>query len=501
MSTSTHKLSQSAVHYGTIVSGSGSSTAAEEPVVEEAGSSKAHGASVADGVYHIICVIAGSGILQLPYALKQGGWFSTLLILFAAYSNEYSGQLLVKCLYYGGSRLKGYSHIGYVAYGKRGRNIVETFFHAMLLGVPVVYIILSGLNLSILVGYFSTRGWIVIVSAVMLIPFLFFSSLKEVAIFSAFGVFATILAISTVVWYSAQQIISNGHNAASDGTGVEPVTHKWIDFAMIPSALGSISFSFAGNFVYPEVERSLAKPEQFPLVLSLSMIFITIMYVVTAVLGYGAYGDKTVSPILNNLPSGFVSKFAIGVITAHVLLAIPSLDHHLLWKLNNKLEMERRLGILENPFTHKPLQPLNETLEDSTEPLLGHEQTHITAPATTPAAPSPSFAKKHPILTRSILRVAILTFLCIVALVVPYFDDCMTLLGACANTALIFVLPPVFDFKLFGWSNRSVKEKVYGVTLIAVGLFAGVVGGAAALKDLADDIRGDIGNNFSWFDL
>ncbi|KAI8803682.1 transmembrane amino acid transporter protein-domain-containing protein [Cladochytrium replicatum] len=460
------------VTHGTIATVSdGETIVTHEPeIVVEDDPTHHHGASVSDGVYHIVCVIAGSGILQLPYALNQGGWFALLLVVFSAFANEYSGQLLVKCLYFGGSRLKGYSHIGYVAYGYRGRTSVEIFFNMMLLGVPVVYIVLLGLNLSILIGVFTTRGWIIIVSALMLVPFLFFKSLKEVALFSAIGVLSTILAIGTVVYYSVCAI-------ASPSEGRAEVTHKLVDWAMIPSALGSISFSFGGNFVYPEVERSLAQPQKFPLVLSLSMIIITIMYITTAALGYAAYGEKTVSPILNNLPQGFVANFAIAVITAHVLLAIPVLV------TTFSLDMERRLGIL-NPTRPSILK----RSESESDPLL----TGATAEPP-PDHALATFATSHPIPSRSILRLLILTFLCLVALSVPYFDDCMTLLGACANGALIFVLPPLFDFKLYGWSERSAREKIAGVALISVGLFAGFVGGAAALKTLVEDVRRERG--------
>ncbi|KAJ3413865.1 Tetratricopeptide repeat protein 25 [Chytridiales sp. JEL 0842] len=396
-----------------------------------------HGSSVSEAVYHIICVIAGSGVLQLPFALNQSGWIGVLIILFAAIANGYSGRLLVKCLYangVGAERLGGFPHVGLKAFGPRGKAMVEMFNSAMLIGVPIVYLILSGMNLEILVGYFSLRVWIVISALVVLIPFLIFRTLKEIAIFSAFGVFATIVVIFTVVFYSLSDLPVNSGK----------VTHKLIDFAQFPSALGSISFSYAGNFVYPEVESSMSNPSQFPLVLTISMTVISLMYLVTAVVGYAAYGNTTVSPILNNLPAGFVSKFAIAVITAHVLLAIPVLV------TTFSLEMERRLKISQ-----------------------------------------PGRSEKVEGVSRAVLRIVILTGITVLAMAVPFFADFMTLLGAVANTALIFVFPVLFDFKLFGFSKRPVKDKLFGLVILAVGLFGGIVGGKDAVIALIMDFRGE----------
>ncbi|KAJ3294363.1 hypothetical protein HDU79_011135 [Rhizoclosmatium sp. JEL0117] len=417
------------------------------------------GNTVLEAVYHVICVIAGSGVLQLPYALNQAGWVGIGLVLFAAFANNYSGRLLIKCLYAngdsseGGRRLKGFSHIGYEAFGDTGRWLVEGFTSAMLMGVPIVYLILSGMNLELIFGVFSMQTWIVLSALVVLIPFLLFKTLKEIAIFSAFGVFATFVVIGTVVYYAIIDIPLNSGK----------VTHKFVDLTQFASALGSISFSYAGNYIvsgprylkivgdftknepqYPEVEQSMAEPKKFQQVLSLSMIIISIMYLVTAALGYAAYGNLTDSPILNNLPKGFISNFSVFVITLHVLLAIPVVV------TTFSLEMERRLDLLKvaNGDTQR---------EDR---------------------------------YRVLLRIVIMGVIVGLAIAIPFFKDFMTLLGAVANTALIFVFPVVFDFKLFGFKDRPLFDKVFGVLILIVGVFGGVVGGFEAIVALINDING-----------
>ncbi|KAJ3104819.1 hypothetical protein HK100_003999 [Physocladia obscura] len=423
-----------------------SSTLSRESIDESAGeiaiSDESHhkGNSIIEAVYHVICLIAGSGVLQLPYALNQSGWAGIGLIVFAAFANNYSGKLLVKCLYANGDsnessrRLKGFSHIGYEAFGERGRILVEGFTSAMLIGVPIVYLILSGMNLELIFGIYSKQTWIILSAVLVMIPFLLFKTLKEIAIFSAFGVFATFIVIGTVVFYSIHDLPLNAGK----------VTHKFFDGSQVASALGSISFSYAGNYIYPEVEGSMADPKKFHVVLSISMVVISVMYLITAILGYAAYGNLTDSPILNNLPKGTIANFSIFVITAHVLLAIPVVV------TTFSLEMERKLDLLK-----------------------------IAGGST-----------RREDFYRTILRVGIIGVIVTLAIAIPFFKDFMTLLGAVANTALIFIFPVIFDFKLFGFQNRPWQERVFGVVILIVGAFGGLVGGYEAVIALLNDING-----------
>lgn len=110
-------------------------------------------------LFHVVCVIAGTGILQLPYALNQSGWIGVPLMFMAAFVNEYTGRLLIQCLYVNNKRLSGYPEIGYVAYGEMGRAIVNVFYNSVLLGVTTLYLILSGMDLESLVGGLSESQW------------------------------------------------------------------------------------------------------------------------------------------------------------------------------------------------------------------------------------------------------------------------------------------------------------------------------------------------------
>ena len=45
-------------------------------------------------------------------------------------------------------------------------------------------------------------------------------------------------------------------------------------------------------------------PDQFPAVLRRAMGVITVMYLMSAIVGYTTYGNTVMSPVLENLPTG-----------------------------------------------------------------------------------------------------------------------------------------------------------------------------------------------------
>lgn len=107
--------------------------------------------------------------------------------------------------------------------------------------------------------------------------------------------------------------------------------------------------------------------------------------------------------------------------------------------------------------------------------------------------------------------------LSLIAMLIPYFADCMSLLGAVASTFLMFIFPIVFDWKLFGMLDppssllasassaaaavvagngltmatrrrRSRLDFWAGVGVLVLGVYVGVLGGGQALLSLYNDV-------------
>lgn len=71
----------------------------DKPLLGYEQSEEHHGnATVSQAVFNIVCMIAGVGVLNLPFALKETGWFGIGVFVSAALVNYYTGHLLHKTL-------------------------------------------------------------------------------------------------------------------------------------------------------------------------------------------------------------------------------------------------------------------------------------------------------------------------------------------------------------------------------------------------------------------
>ncbi|KAJ3276566.1 hypothetical protein HDV01_004099 [Terramyces sp. JEL0728] len=365
--------------------------------------------------------VAGTGILQIPYALNQSGWIGVLFLFGSALVNHYTGSLIIKNLYTHGKRLEGYPHIGGEAFGSVGYYTVSFFYNTAMGGSVCLYLILTGMNLEELVGVFNHQRWTIIVSACLLVPYLSLKSLKEVGFVSLLGALASVVVMVIVVVVGGMEF----------DTYKDQVTHQWFNPKAFGTVLGTLCFSYGGNYVYPEVERSMAKPASFKTVLTLGMILITFMYLAVGIVGYLTYGNLTVSPILLNLPPGFSKTFGLAIITFHVVFACPLLLTTI------SLDLERALNF-------------------------------------------------NTVVSRSFLRIIILASICFLSVFLPYFADLMNLIGAVSNTMLIFILPVILDHVLH--PSKSLPKMLLHLFIVIIGLVGGSMGTYDALLALYNDV-------------
>ncbi|KAI8089843.1 transmembrane amino acid transporter protein-domain-containing protein [Halteromyces radiatus] len=385
--------------------------------------------------WNVVCVVAGTGTLGLPYALRQGGWFG-LFILFLSWSMSiYTGIILVKCLYAKpGHRMSTFKEISTTCFGKVGGWVTFFFLAWILLGAPTLYMVLAGQNLSQLchgtVAELNGTYWTIIMCVVIGIPFVLVKSMKEVAWMSAFGSVATVVVVLIVL------IMACMDEKAQMAKGV---VHDGVIWPQFPAALATISFSFGGNVIYPHVEASMARPKQWPWVIGAGLSTCAFLYILCAVPGYYIYGRDTTSPIYNNLPAGVGQTIAIVLITLHVLMAAPLLTTSL------SLDLEDMFNI---------------TVE--------------------------RFGKWKEFFIRACLRIAIIVIVAIIACFVPYFSLLMGLIGSFSNCVLIFVFPVLYYFKLTGFRNKPIYEIAWCFLTIVLGIVGLIFGTRDAILGLID---------------
>jgi amino acid permease len=401
----------------------------EQPIHENERTGSSIGA-----YFNIICVIAGTGTLQLPLAMSQSGWIGVLLIALSAAMAIYTGHILIRCLYiYPGRRLEGYSEIGREAFGKPGYYIVQFFNYTLMLGVGCIFIMLTGTQTYKLlsdagINVLEERAWIAIAGLVVLMPLIVIKSLKEAAILSAFGTLTTMIVVIVTTTLSILDM-QDPHDSTAQHTIVNP--------SQLAMAIASISFSFGGNVVYPHVERTMRHPGSWTRVLSMAILTIMLSYMMIAIPSYMAYGESVQSPIFINLPKGTATTCAIILMTVHVILTAPviltsfSLDIENIWGIHAV-----RIGRI------------------------------------------------RAWLYRTLFRIITVLVLTCIAMTVPFFGDFMSLLGAFANCMTIFVLPVACYLSLVGWRNIACTELIWSALVVVIGMFGCVLGAIDAIKAL-----------------
>ncbi|KAJ2834062.1 hypothetical protein GGI24_000561 [Coemansia furcata] len=390
--------------------------------------------SATETFFHIVCITAGTGILQLPYALKQGGWVGALYIVLAAAISTYTGNVLIKCLYHKqGTRLQSYSEVVEAAFGRYGRVVARGLKDFNLLGVAGIFIVLAGINVNALVSgtvvdFLGPQFWIAISSVLVWLVIVLAREIHDVFILSVFGTLTTVATVLIIVWLGISDL---------EYVRVRPPT-KLVDIGMAPMSLASICFSFGGNLNWPDLEASMQSPKRWNRTLALATAFIAFIYMCVALVGYGVYGDLVKSPVLLSLPPGVAIVVANAMITAHVLLACPII----LTAVFIEAEKDLNISSVVGSSTHERLY-------------------------------------------RVMFRTAMMLVIAMTALFVSDFSKIVTILGAVAASMVVFVIPVACYVQLFrGQRSFSALEYAWCTLIVGIGLMCLVIGTSQALAKL-----------------
>ncbi|KAI8322144.1 hypothetical protein GQ54DRAFT_297579 [Martensiomyces pterosporus] len=389
----------------------------------------------------VICVVIGSGCLQIPYAFAKTGWIGVIIVCLSAVISMYTGTLSIKILYYKpGQRLYSGPEAGHHAFGPIGRLTIEFFNYLYTLGTACLYIILAGQFMYQLVSphgvTVSDKVWMVILAVVMWIPVALFKFLSEATILSIFGFLTSLVVILVGTIQSLRFPYTKQHPD-------QPAPHHDVGIGGgVPTALSSILFSFAGSVIYPHVEASMKKPRQWPLVISCAMSFCAIAYLLIGVAGYWAYGKDVKSPMLDSIPNDGANKATVALVMIHVIMAAPVLMFSFF------VEVEKQWRI----------QP-----------------SHL--------------GKKKEFIVRLAYRTLTVCIVCGVAVALPYFSSILSLIGALSCGLILAVFPIVCYLKLFGWRSVRWYELIWMVVVVAIGMVACVWGSIDAIKSLIDDVH------------
>ncbi|KAI4344867.1 hypothetical protein L6164_012054 [Bauhinia variegata] len=237
-------------------------------------------------VINMVGMLIGLGQLSTPYAVQNGGWASSFLLIGLGVMCAYSSHLLGKCLERN-PNLRSYVDIGHQAFGKKGSILAATFIYMEIFMALVSYTISLHDNLiSVFLETHLNLHWAKLSTSQILTTV------------------AMLIAVPSL-WLRDLSSISFLSTCANHKIPV-------LQLHNIPSISGLYVFSLAGHIVFPDLYKAMKDPSKFTKVSIVSFTLVTILYTTLGFMGAKMFGSEVNPQITLSLPpKSIVSKIAL----------------------------------------------------------------------------------------------------------------------------------------------------------------------------------------------
>ncbi|KZV57202.1 vacuolar amino acid transporter 1-like [Dorcoceras hygrometricum] len=371
-----------------------------------------------------------NGILSTPYALKEGGWFSILLLFTFGIITCYTGILLKRCLE-SSTQLQTYPDIGQAAFGLSGRICIAVILYLELYSSCVEYLIMMGDNLSAFFPnaqmdiyriHLDSCQMCVIIAAIVILPTVWFRNLSLLSYISAGGVLTLVLVVVCLLWVGATSEI-----------GFHPSGNS-LNFAKLPLTIGIYSFCYGSHSVFPNIYSSMDDPSRFHSLLVISFAIAGLLYAGVAVFGFLMFGEATDPQFTLNLPKTLIASKIAGwtVVVAPV----------------TKFSLS--------------LTPVALGIEELLPPAQSRSQ-----------------------LMSILIRTSLVFSTLIIALTIPYFGSVMAMIGSFL-VMLVSVIVPCACYMRIHRGGLTKLQIAACLFIIVVGVFCAIVGTYSAMASMKD---------------
>lgn len=237
----------------------------------------------------------GTGVLFLPRAYLNGGMlFSNLVLLFVAALSYYCFVLLVT------TRLKiegSFGDIGGILYGKWMRNLILGSIVISQLGFVAAYIVFTSENLQAFILAVTDCKklipitWLIIMQMVVFLPFSLLRDIGKLGFTALIADAFIVIGLAYLFYYDILTLNTRGL--------ADIIMFNQKDWTLF---IGTAIFTFEGIGLIIPIQESMRQPQKFPKVMFAVMIIITTLFTVMGAVSYAAYGSKTETVVLLNLP-------------------------------------------------------------------------------------------------------------------------------------------------------------------------------------------------------
>ncbi|KAJ4414166.1 hypothetical protein N0V85_003263 [Neurospora sp. IMI 360204] len=237
----------------------------------------------------------GTGVLFLPRAYLNGGMiFSNAVLLFVAALSYYCFVLLVT------TRLKvegSFGDIGGILYGKWMRNLILFSIVISQLGFVAAYIVFTSENLQAFIlavtncKTYISISWLIVMQMIVFLPFSLLRDIGKLGFTALIADAFIVIGLAYLFYYDVLTLNTSGL--------ADIIMFNQKDWTLF---IGTAIFTFEGIGLIIPIQESMRNPEKFPKVMGIVMIIITTLFTVMGAVSYAAYGSKTETVVLLNLP-------------------------------------------------------------------------------------------------------------------------------------------------------------------------------------------------------
>lgn len=220
--------------------------------------------------------------------------FSNLVLLFVAALSYYCFVLLVT------TRLKvdgSFGDIGGILYGPWMRKLILTSIVISQLGFVAAYIVFTSENLQAFILAVSQCKtlipikWLIIMQMVVFLPFSLLRDIGKLGFTALVADAFIVIGLAYLFYYDVFTLNTEGL--------ADIIMFNKKDWTLF---IGTAIFTFEGIGLIIPIQESMKHPQKFPKVMFVVMIIITTLFVTMGAVSYAAYGSKTETVVLLNLP-------------------------------------------------------------------------------------------------------------------------------------------------------------------------------------------------------
>ncbi|KAF9730499.1 hypothetical protein PMIN06_001355 [Paraphaeosphaeria minitans] len=247
----------------------------------------------------------GTGVLFLPRAYLNGGMLFSNVVLFSVAALSYFCFVLLV-----NTRLAvehSFGDMGLHLYGKWMRNLINFSLVISQLGFSSAYTVFVAENMQAFVLAVSdckthiSIGLMILIQMVIFLPLSLYRNINHIQKLALIADLFIVLGLVYLYYFDIFTIVDQG--------GISDIANfnksDWTLF------IGTAIFTFEGIGLVIPVQSGMKNPKKFPKVLGMVMIVITVIFISMGALSYAAFGSKTKTVIILNMPQD--NKFVNGV--------------------------------------------------------------------------------------------------------------------------------------------------------------------------------------------